>query len=321
MLYLNAQHIMELGISWEDIQHDIVRCIRIADENDYAQPLKPYLKYGNPRNRIIAMPAYIGGDIAMAGIKWIASFPDNIKSGIPRANSVTVLNNAANGVPLCIINTSVISAIRTAGVSAVVLSAYRKASGNVRKKVGIVGYGPIGRLHSEMCQALLGDDMEQLLLFDIQHIDTGNLPLSLKEKTVVCDSWQQVYEAADIFITCTVASTPYIDLLPAKGTLHLNVSLRDYGLSAMRAFDVVIVDDWEEVCREGTNIQQLHQAGGFSSTDALTLSSVVSDGFSSRQLSNHAIIFNPMGLAVFDMTTASHYYRRAQKEQIGISLE
>lgn len=46
--------------------------------NEFAQPIKPYLRYNNLKNRIIAMPAYAGGECDMAGIKWIASYPDNI---------------------------------------------------------------------------------------------------------------------------------------------------------------------------------------------------------------------------------------------------
>lgn len=86
MLYLNDQDIQAIGLEWADLVESAEATVRILDSGDYAQPVKPYLRYNHPQNRIIAMPAYVGGDVNAAGIKWISSFPDNIGSrSSPRA--------------------------------------------------------------------------------------------------------------------------------------------------------------------------------------------------------------------------------------------
>ena len=57
-------------------------------EGKTAQPLKPYLKWrenGHIADRIIAMPGYVGGEQAMAGIKWIGSKHDNPSRARDRA--------------------------------------------------------------------------------------------------------------------------------------------------------------------------------------------------------------------------------------------
>lgn len=46
------------------------------------------------------MPAFVGGEINASGIKWIASFPDNIHKGKKRANCVVILNSVQTGEPI-----------------------------------------------------------------------------------------------------------------------------------------------------------------------------------------------------------------------------
>lgn len=60
MLYLNDRDIREVGLDWPSLVESIETTVRILDSGDYAQPVKPYLRYKNPQNRIIAMPAYVG---------------------------------------------------------------------------------------------------------------------------------------------------------------------------------------------------------------------------------------------------------------------
>src|SRR5580658_4185064 len=113
MKLLDESGIRAIGTDWNktvDIIQEAVRCLEV---NDFSQPVKPYLRYRNRKNRIIAMPAFVGGRINKAGIKWIASFPDNIHKGFPRAHSVVILNDADTGEPVCIICTPLLSIIRT----------------------------------------------------------------------------------------------------------------------------------------------------------------------------------------------------------------
>src|ERR1043165_3060171 len=148
MIYLNEKDVRDIGIQWSQLAEAITGCIRAMSEGDFAQPVKPYLRYRDKTNRIIAMPAFVGSDISMSGIKWIASFPRNLNRGIPRAHSVTILNESDTGVPVCTVNTALISGLRTAAVTRVVLHkllSLRKSPGKLR--IGVCGLGPIGLLH------------------------------------------------------------------------------------------------------------------------------------------------------------------------------
>lgn len=317
MLYLNTDNIYEVGIDWNELTNVISTATRVLHKNDYSQPIKPYLRYGDPKNRIIAMPAYVGGSTPLSGIKWIASFPDNIYRNKLRAHSVTILNEHDSGVPLCVINTALISGIRTAAVSGVIVQKYlatRKSEQHFT--VGIIGFGPIGRMHLKMIGALLGDRLDKVLLYDINKVDLDQVDPAYKDKIVVCDSWKACYTAADIFITCTVSSSPYVDQAPPKGSLQLNVSLRDYKVEMVSYMDVIIVDNWEEVCRQNTDIENMHKIMGLEKSDTLSISDVVcAETLDVKE--DAVVMFNPMGMAIFDIAVGGHYYREALKRNIG----
>jgi ornithine cyclodeaminase len=320
MLYLNADHIYEIGINWKELTSVIANATTALHENDYSQPIKPYLRYGDPQNRIIAMPAYVGGQVPLAGIKWIASFPGNIYKNKLRAHSVTILNEHDSGIPLCIINTATISGIRTAAVSGVVLQQFlANRNANQQFTVGITGFGPIGRMHLKMVSAILGSRIGKVLLYDINGVDLSYMDPDLKRKITIVDSWQDCYLAADIFITCTVSAAPYVDLPPVKSSLQLNVSLRDYKAEMVKHMDVVIVDDWEEVCRQNTDIENMHKVMGLQKSDTLSISDIVCKDVL-KEKEDAVVMFNPMGMAIFDIAIGGYYYHEAVRKNIGVMM-
>ena len=293
----------------------IEEAVNCLAANEFAQPIKPYLRYRDPKNRIIAMPAFLGGRINLSGIKWIASFPDNYKTGLPRAHCVVILNNAETGQPVAIINSGTISAIRTASVSGFVLTKFLKKESPTGLTVGIVGFGPIGRQHLKMCTALLGHRCSKIILYDLNGIDTRLIDDENKVPVEVAANWQQVYDESDIFITCTVSKERYIDRRPKPGSLHINVSLRDYKASVYPWFkDAIIVDDWEEVCRENTDIERFHLEKDLDKNNAATIVDLLDAAWINSIEQTQAIMFNPMGMAIFDIAMAQHYLQRIEQE-------
>ncbi|MFC0215902.1 2,3-diaminopropionate biosynthesis protein SbnB [Paenibacillus chartarius] len=323
MLYLNETHVKQLGVEWNDTIATIGTAVRCLAEEDYAQPVKPYLRYKDKTNRIIAMPAYVGGDIQSAGIKWIASFPKNIDRGLPRASSVMILNDVETGQPVGVLNTALLSVIRTASVSGLMIKHFVAARPRASYKVGIIGFGPIGQYHAKMCQAVLGSKLSEMVLFDIRGIDVAAADLQDKERVRAVQTWQEAYADADIFITCTVSSKPYINEAPKPGSLQLNVSLRDYEAEAIYPFvqRSIIVDDWEEVCREKTDIEMMHLQAGLQKEQTKSIVDVVIGDCMRQYDADAPIMFNPMGMASFDIAIGSMYARQAVAKGIGQLLD
>jgi len=320
MLYLNDRDIRAVGLDWPNLVETVEAAVRIIDSGDYAQPVKPYLRYKNPHNRIIAMPAYVGGNVNAAGIKWISSFPNNLKAGLPRAHSIIVLNDPITGQPSAVLNSPLPSIVRTASISGLMIRYFMQARPLERIHLGIIGWGPVGQHHLLMAAALYGDRIERIRIFDLREADLSGIPPLYRDRIEVAETWADVYRHSNIFITCTVSNHRYIDIPPGKGSLLLNVSLRDYKPEALASVKAVIVDDWDEVCRENTDIERLHLEQGLTRADTRMITDVVSRRSLAEFPADEPILFCPMGMAVFDIAVAVYYVGKARGKGIGTEL-
>src|SRR3989442_5793130 len=125
---------------------EIVRDAYLAHaRGESVNPDSYFLRFPEkPDCRIIALPAYLGNGFGVAGLKWIASYPANVQRGFPRASAVLVLNNYETGYPFAILESSIISAARTAA-SAVLAAHWLSGQSCRAHSLGIVGTGFIAR--------------------------------------------------------------------------------------------------------------------------------------------------------------------------------
>ncbi|MCY8487028.1 2,3-diaminopropionate biosynthesis protein SbnB [Bacillus atrophaeus] len=324
MRYLSETDCKSIPINWDSTILVIEKAVKCMYKGDYSQPIKPYLKYRNPVNRIIAMPAFIGGTADIAGIKWIASFPSNHEVDLPRAHSTIILNDSYTGQPVSILNGAYLSIIRTASVSGLFIKKYLEArKGLTNLKLGIVGFGPIGQYHLKMCSHILGSKLEKVYLYDKKKVSVHSLKeLSEQCEVIVTDKWEKAYENADIFITCTVAKERYINKRPQQGSLLLNVSLRDYCIdSVLLEEDIIVVDDWNEVARADTDIQRMKDMKGLTQEDCFLLKDVICEESLKYIPPKSTVMFNPMGMSVFDVAIGNYYYRESIKKGLGLLLD
>lgn len=320
-LYLSDRDCSQIPYNWPELVNVIKHAIKSMERDECCQPIKPYVRFEDPSARIIALPARVGvGANSSAGIKWIASFPNNLSKGIPRAFSVSILNDSTTGFPLMIANSAILSIARTAAVSAVVTQKWLESCHQSHINIGLIGVGPIGKVHLEMFQVVLANRRGKIYVYDRDESALEKLQSSSNIEINICKDWREVQSNVDIFLTATTSSKGYIDEAPRKGALVLNVSLRDFSPVYRKFVDYLIVDNWSEVCREGTDIENMSKAG-LSESDIVMLKDVVSKDCLDNRKKDEVVMLNPMGLAVFDVAIMKYYYEFALKSEGGKFLD
>src|SRR3989475_10168653 len=294
---------------------DVVKHAYLAHARGQAiNPHSYFLRFPEkPDSRIIALPSSLGDGFHVAGLKWIASYPANVQRGFPRASAVLVLNSYETGYPFAILESSIISAARTAASAAL---AAHWLSGQSRRahSLGIVGTGFIARYVYEFLVDT-GWEIEEVRLYDTSPVEAEkfkNTACRLEHHrtiTVVPDVAQLV-RACDLILFATVASTPYIaDLtLFEHNPLVLHISLRDLAPEILLRSQNV-VDDVEHVMKANTSPHLAEQKTGNRSFVTGTLADIMLGRRSVT--SRRSIIFSPFGMGILDLAVGKWVYDQA----------
>ncbi|MGY1689769.1 2,3-diaminopropionate biosynthesis protein SbnB [Geodermatophilus sp. SYSU D01105] len=284
---------------------------RLHGAGDSVNPPSYFLRFPDrPSARIIALPASIGGDIRVDGLKWISSFPENVAAGIPRASAVLILNDHDTGYPFACMEASVISATRTAASAA--SAADWLSRGRPRPtRVGFFGVGLIARyIHTFL--AGTGWSFDEVGVFDLSPDSTAGFTAYLDAagtpgRVTVHDSAEELIRGSDLVVFATIAGEPHVtdpswfDHCP----LVLHVSLRDLAPEVLLR-SVNVVDDVEHCLKADTSPHLTEQLTGSRDFLAGTLAEVMEGRVEIP--ADRPVVFSPFGLGVLDLAVAKHVY-------------
>lgn len=326
LLILRAEEVDVLlaGRELEIIEH-VAEAYLLHGQGRSSLPHSLFLRFPDaPANRIIALPAYLGGDHQLAGMKWIASFPGNLAQGLERASAVITLSSALTGRPTAVMEASIISAKRTAASAA--LAARHFLAGRRVERAGLVGCGLIQFEIVRFLRAVF-PELTQLQVFDLsperarqfaEHCEKvlGNLTIE------PVGSVAELLAAAELVSFATTAGEPHVhdvSPLPAGGVI-LHVSLRDLSPEVILACDNV-VDDVDHVTRAQTSIHLTEMRTGNRDFIRATLAEVLAGTAPPRVETPERIVFSPFGLGVLDLVVAGWVERRAKDQGLGTLIE
>jgi len=287
-------------------------------------PNSLFLRFPNgDGNRIIALPAYLGAEFEVAGMKWVSSFPRNINAGLNRASAVIILNCPSTGQPFAFIEGSIISAKRTAA-SAALAARFLHGDRNP-PSIGFIGCGPI---NFEVARFILAiwPNVKRFLVFDV---DAGRARqfgakcrgLSDGVGIAIVPETSTLLSETPLVSIATNAGAPHIhnlSMCPA-GTTILHISLRDLSPELILACDNV-VDDVDHVCRAQTSVHLGEQLTGNRDFIRCTLADVLENAAPPRRDPESPTIFSPFGLGLLDLALSKFVYESSREQNYGVVI-
>lgn len=285
-------------------------------DGNTVNPDSYFLRFkNNESNRIIALPASVGNEEGVSGIKWIASFPANIQSGVARASAVVVLNDQLTGYPYALLEGALISATRTA--ASAVLGAYwlnnkeRKA-----KSICFIGAGVISRNILDM---FISDAWQfgEVGVYDLDPDSARALAGYASEhgQNSVIKADLNAALQADMVVFATNVGTPYVTP-PARfaaGQIVLNISLRDIGPELI--IDACnIFDDVDHCMKANTSPHLAEKMLGNRSFVTGTLAGLIRGEIALDR--TRPLIFSPFGMGILDLVLAKRLYDEAMARNL-----
>jgi ornithine cyclodeaminase len=284
---------------------------RLHGAGESVNPPSYFLRFPDrPSARIIALPATLGGQLGVHGLKWISSFPENVVSGIPRASAVLILNDRATGYPFACLESSIISATRTAASAA--LAAHWFSRSRPRPtRIGFFGAGLIARyIHTFLVGT--GGGYDEIGVFDLSPASAAGFCGYLAQqgnagRTVVHDNPEKLIRSSDLVVFATVAGDPHVRQLSwfEHNPQVLHVSLRDLSPEIVLG-STNIVDDVEHCLKANTSVHLTEQLTGNRDFLQGTLYDVMAGRVDVPE--GRPLVFSPFGLGLLDLALGKYVY-------------
>ncbi|MEU9285718.1 2,3-diaminopropionate biosynthesis protein SbnB [Streptomyces sp. NPDC048275] len=284
---------------------------RLHGAGDSVNPPSYFLRFTDrPTARIIALPASIGGPVRVDGLKWVSSFPANVEAGLPRASAVLILNDHDTGYPFVCLESSIISATRTAA-SAALAADWLTRTRPRPTRIGFFGTGLIARyIHTFL--AGTGWTFDTIGVHDVSADSAAGFCGYLQQsgatgQVVDHGSAEDLIRSSDLVVFATVAGKPHVTD-PAWFTHHpvvLHVSLRDLAPDILLG-SANIVDDVEHCLKADTSPHLAEQLVGNRGFLDGTLNDVMTGRITLP--TDRPVIFSPFGLGVLDLAVGKYVY-------------
>ena len=326
VLTLDHDQITDL-LTMSDCIEVMADCLRAVADGDIHNPLRTIIRPPGASGLLGLMPAYLGGDDAVFGVKAICVFPGNPSIGKDAHQGAVILFSGETGELMAVMNASAITAIRTAAVSAVATRALARPESS---RVAIIGAGVQARAHLEAMAAVLpverfriaGRDPERLRLMVEAAAATvsGSVEATASVEAAVRD--------ADVVVTVTSSARPVIDrawIAPGTHIVAVGSSIPTAQEidSATMAAARLFVDRRESTINESGDYLMALADGAIPGPDHIVaeLGEVLARRSQGRRSDDEITLFESLGLAAEDLAAAHHLLDIAETASAGMWVE
>jgi alanine dehydrogenase len=265
------------------------------------------------------------GARGVSGIKVVGDFVDNYARGLPSELGLLTLYDPGSGIPLSIMDATMITACRTGAMTAV------GARYLARPDARILGH--VGARGTAFWNVVLLDEM-----FDLDEIRvTSRRPESreafarrLAEVTGtpvrVTATADEAFDGADILVEASRLTEP--EPLLRTGVVRPGAFVVPYGtvsaveLDLLDVMDKVVVDDWREAQAGRFGALRRHVDTGRLSPESLhaELGQIVAGQRPGRERPDERILLWHRGLSILDLAVGALILRRAEQADLGTML-
>jgi ornithine cyclodeaminase len=257
-------------------------------------------------------------DGTLYGFKYVNGHPKNTKEGRQTVTAFGVLSDVGNGYPMLLSEMTILTALRTAAMSAV--AAKHLARPNSRT-MAIIGNGAQSEFQALAFKAILGVD--RLRLYDLDPSATERCARNLSAKgfsITKCASPQEAVEGADIVTTVTadkLNATILSDNMVGPG-IHINAVGGDCPGKTELHKDILLRSDifveYPPQTRIEGEIQQLD-----ANYPVKELWEVIAGKKQGRDNERAITLFDSVGFAIEDFSALR--YVRSKLEETGLFVD
>jgi len=325
-LYLNTDEVKRLLPSYQESLNIVEKVFIAHDEGKAILPPKFALDlehiYGGHLN---IMPGYLA-DLDIQGIKLITAYINNRDKGLPSAMAMVNLYDTKTGMPLAIMDGSLITLLRTGAATGVGAKYLAK---NDSKVLGIFGAGAVAP-YNIYCVLEGVPTIEEVKIFDIKEELAENLAKEITRERGIrayrTSTHEETVRDCDVIVTCTRMPKPFplVKKEWVKPGCFIAATGQCYELDyELPKCSKIVVDNFEQCTH-------VHSGWGFSvlfDDKVITwddiygeVGEIIQGKKPGRTSDEEIFIFWARGMGTEDVATGYHIYLKALEKGLGQKL-
>lgn len=248
-----------------------------------------------------------------------ANFPGNpVQRALPTIQGVIVVMDTACGTPLAILDSALITTLRTAAATAVAAKYLALAAAAT---VTVIGCGTQGRASLEFLRRVR--PIRKAYAYDTDEAAADRFAREVDAEAV--GSLDAAVADSDIVVTCTTAKAPILDVHHLHPGLFIaavgadNPGKQELAPALLRKSSVVV-----DILEQAATMGDLHHAidaGALARDDVHgELADVICGRVRARERDDEVFVFDSTGTALQDVAVASLVYSRASERGVGIDI-
>jgi ornithine cyclodeaminase/thiomorpholine-carboxylate dehydrogenase len=308
VLTLSETQVMQL-LDLNSLLVNVEKGFMALSRGDVQAPGRPEISIPG-KGFILSMPAYQSG--MQVAVKMVCVFEGNLGLNLPNHLAVINLFDSETGKPVCIMDGTYITAIRT---SASAVLSVKLLSREESKIVTILGAGVQGREHLKLLTMVR--NLEKIFIGSLYFKDAQQLAAS-HGKAIPVDDFETAVRQSDIVCLCSHSYKSIVEMdwvkpgthissvgyAPPEGELPKEIAqLHSLFVETRAAFEQPPVG-----CGE---------LAGLDPNSGTELGEMLLGMRPGRQSNSEITVYKAMGIAMEDMVAANLTYQRANQEGVG----